>query len=125
IVLCTALSYGIGWALGVPALVPVLNAAASFPFMVLALKRGDLRLAIARMIVWALAMGVCATLLSFARPAQTETLFLRAAEYRAEMFAWVLTGRGAESTASQFILEQAAHTFVLVALAFPSGCLVA
>ena len=125
IVLCTALSYGIGWALGVPALVPVLNTAASFPFMVLALKRGDLRLAIARMLVWALAMGVCATLLSFARPAQTETLFLHAAEYRAEMFAWVLTGRGAESAPSQFIPQQAAHTLLFVALALATGSVLA
>ena len=51
-------SYALGWAIGIPILVPMLNTLASYPFMVLALKRGDLRLAVARMLLWALAMGV-------------------------------------------------------------------
>jgi len=59
-----------------------LNTLASFPLMVLALKRGDLRLAVARMLLWALTMGVAATLLSYARPAQTGALFLRGDSYR-------------------------------------------
>src|SRR5712691_755376 len=89
IVAATFISYAVGWAIGVPALVPALNTVASFPFMVLALKRGDPRLAVFRMLVWALAMGVTATLLSYARSAQTGLLFLRGPSYRAEMFAWV------------------------------------
>jgi hypothetical protein len=121
IVLCTAVSYWIGWILDVPALVPILNTAASFPFMVFALKRGDLRLAIARMLVWALTMGVCATALSYARPAQTDALFLRGAAYRTEMFVWVMTGRGVESTPSQFIPQQAGHAALFVALGLASG----
>jgi len=106
IVAATVLSYALGWAIGVPILVPVLNTAASYPLMVLALRRGDLRLAIARMLLWALTMGVCAMLMSYARPSATDTLFLRGDAYRAEMFAWVLTGQGAESTPSQFIPQQ-------------------
>ena len=54
----TLLSYAVGWAIGVPVLVPILNTLASYPFMVLALRRGDLRLAVARMLLWALTMGV-------------------------------------------------------------------
>jgi hypothetical protein len=121
IVLATALSYALGWAIGVPAVVPVLNTAASFPFMVAALKRGDMRLAVARMLVWALALGVCATALSYARPVQTDSLFLRGAAYRSEMFAWVMTGRGAESTPSQFIPEQLGHAALFCALALATG----
>ena len=64
VVAATVLSYVIGWLVNVPVLVPILNTAASYPFMVLALKRGDLRLAVARMLLWALTMGVCAMLLS-------------------------------------------------------------
>ena len=41
IVAATLLSYALGWAIGIPVLVPILNTLASFPFMVLALKRGD------------------------------------------------------------------------------------
>ena len=120
-VLATALSYALGWAIGVPVLLPILNTLASFPFMVLALKRGNLRLAVARMLLWALTMGVAATLLSYARPAQTGTLFLRGESYQKEMFAWVLTGQGAESSPSQFIPQQAGHAALFSALALATG----
>jgi hypothetical protein len=121
IVLVTLLSYAVGWAIGVPALLPILNTLASFPFMVLALKRGDLRLAVARMLIWALTMGVTATLLSYARPSQTAALFLRGESYRTEMIAWVLTGQGAESTPSQFIPQQAGHALLFSGLALATG----
>jgi hypothetical protein len=121
IVFATLLSYAVGWAIGVPVLLPILNTLASVPFMVLALRRGDLRLAVARMLLWALTMGVVATLFSFARPAQTGTLFLRAEAYRSEMFTWVMTGQGAESTPSQFIPQQAGHAALFSGLALATG----
>jgi hypothetical protein len=121
IVGATLLSYAAGWAIGIPVLVPILNTLASFPFMVLALKRGDLRLAVTRMLLWALTMGITATLLSYARPAQTGTLFVRGEAYQKEMFAWVLTGQGAESTPSQFIPQQAGHALLFAGLALVTG----
>jgi hypothetical protein len=121
IVVGTVASYGLAWVLGVPVLVPILNTVASFPFMVLALGRGDMRLAIARMLLWAATMAVCATLLSYAQPARTDSLFLRAASYRTEMFAWVMTGRGPESTPSQFIPEHARQAVLFSLLALASG----
>ena len=121
IVAATLLSYAAGWVIGVPILVPILNTLASYPFMVLALKRGDLRLAVGRMMLWALTMGVAATALSLARPAETGQLFLRAQAYRTEMFNWVLTGRGAESTPSQFIPQHVGHAALFSALALASG----
>ena len=120
-VLATTLSYAVGWAIGVPVLLPILNTLASFPFMVLALKRGDLRLAVARMLLWALTMGVAATLLSYARPAQSGALFLRGDAYRAEMFGWVMTGQGAESRPSEFIPQQAGHAVLFSGLALATG----
>lgn len=121
IVLLTILSYGVGWLIAIPALVPWLNALASVPFMIAALKRGQVRLAIARMLLWALTLALCATLLSYVDPARTDTLFLRGAGYRAEMFAWVLTGRGAESTPSLFLPQQALHASIFVLLAAATG----
>src|SRR5437016_1404712 len=97
IVTATLVSYALGAALGIPAALPILNAMAGVPFMVLALRGGDLRLAVTRMLLWALVMGICATLWSYARPTQTDTLFLRGEAYRTEMFRWVLTGKGVES----------------------------
>jgi hypothetical protein len=125
IVGATIVSYALAWLIGVPFLVPFLNAAASFPFMVLALVRGDLRLAIARMLLWALALGACATALSYWRPSDTDRLFLRGAAYRTEMFGWVMTGRGAESTPAEFIPQQLGHTAVFVGLAVASGSVLA
>lgn len=121
IVGATVVSYAIGWAIGVPALVPVLNTLASFPFMVAALKRGQLRVAVARMLVWALAMGVCATVIAYARPWYAGKLFIRGEAYRAEMFAWIMTGRGPESTPSLFIPQQAGHAALFIVLALATG----
>ncbi len=121
IVLATVLSYAAGWAIGVPLLVPVLNTLAGFPFMLAALRREGLGVAIVRMLVWALALATCATLLSYAQPWRTDTLFLRGATYRADMFGWVMTGRGAESDPSQFIPQQAAHAVVFAILAVATG----
>jgi hypothetical protein len=121
IVLSTLLSYALAWIIGVPIVLPVLNTLASVPFMVLALRRGDLRLAVARMLLWALTMGVVATLLSYARPAQTGLLFVRAQSYRTEMFTWVATGAGPESTPSQFIPQQIGHAALFSGLALASG----
>jgi hypothetical protein len=121
IVLATLVSYAVAWVLNIPLLVPVLNTAASYPFMVAALRRGDLRLAIARMLLWSLTMGVCATAISYARPIETDTLFLRGELYRVEMFTWVITGRGAESTPSQFIPLHARDAAIFAALALVTG----
>lgn len=125
IVAATVVSYTLGWAIGMPRLVPVLNMLAGYPFMVAALRRGRLPLALARMLVWALAMGACATLLSYARPASTETLFLNSGAYRAEMFTWLMTGAGTESDPSRFVPQQLGQAALLVALALPTGGLAA
>lgn len=121
IVVFTAMSYGLGWLIGWPPLVPILNTVASYLFMIAALRRGDLRSAVARMLVWALALGVCSTLLSYAQPLRTETLFIRGAAYRGEMFAWVMTGRGAESTPSIFIPQQLGHAALFAAISVATG----
>jgi hypothetical protein len=114
-------SYGIGWAIGVPAVMPILNTLASFPFMVAALRRGELHAAVRRMLLWALTMGIAATVLSYVHPGETESIFLRSGDYRREMFTWVLTGRGAESTPSIFIPQQAGHAALFSILALATG----
>jgi hypothetical protein len=121
VIVSTVASYALGWLLGIPLLVPVLNTVASYPFMVMALRRGDLRLAIVRMLLWALTMGVCATLLSYARPVETDRLFLRGEAYRIEMHTWVMTGRGAESSPSIFIPQQIEHAVLFSVLALATG----
>lgn len=121
LVAATVLSYAIGWILQTPPLVPVFNTLASFPFMVAALKRGDVRLAVARMLVWAATMAVCATTLAYARPWQAGTVFVHGASYRQEMFAWVMTGVGAESSPSRFIPQHARDAAIFAAVDLISG----
>ena len=121
VIASTIASYAIGWLLAIPLFVPVLNTLASYPVMVSTLRRGELRLAVVRMLLWALTMGVCATLLSYARPAETDRLFVRGEAYRVEMHTWVLTGRGAESTPSEFIPQQIGHAVLFSALALATA----
>jgi hypothetical protein len=121
VILSTVASYALGWIFGLPVLVPILNTLASYPFMVIALRRGRTRVAVVRMLVWATTMGVCATLLSYARPVDTDRLFLRGEAYRVEMHRWVMTGRGAESTPSAFIPQQIGHAVLFSTLAVATG----
>ena len=125
IVIATTASYALGWYAAKPALVPLLNTAASFPFMVAALRRNAVGQAVGRMLVWALTMAVCATVLSYARPLPTNRLFLRGADYRNEMFEWVRTGAGSESSPSVFIPAQARDAAIFCGLALATGGVVA
>ena len=73
------------------------------------------------MLLWALPLGMTATCIYYGRLSQTGALFLRGDAYRTEMVEWVMTGRGAESTPSQFIPEQAGHAVLFAALALATG----
>ena len=61
----TAASYLVAGLVGVPALVPFLNVAPAFPFMIASLRRGRVAEAVWRMLVWAAALAVCATAISY------------------------------------------------------------
>jgi hypothetical protein len=121
VVAATVVSYAVAVVVGVPLLVPILNTLASYPVMVVALRRGRTREALSLMLVWALAMGVCATVIAYAAPWRAGVLFLRGEAYRGEMFAWVLSGNGTESTPSQFIPQQAGHAALFTVLALITG----
>src|SRR5262245_33748210 len=121
LVAATVLSYALGWAVKSPPLVPVFNMLASYPFMLAALRRGDVRLAIARMLVWALAMGICATALAYVWPWEAGKVCANGARYREEMFAWVMTGVGAESSPARFLPMHLRDTAIFVVVTLVSG----
>lgn len=125
IVFGTAVSYLIGWLLHVPLLVPILNVLPAYPLMVLSLRSGNVSQAVGRMWIWAAALAVCATSMSFLAPEETARLFLHGDAYRREMFAFVLTGRGAEGNIRVFLPQHAAHALVFCGLALASGSLLA
>jgi hypothetical protein len=124
LVAATVASYAIGRAIDNRLLLPILNTLAGFPFMVAALRAGRVPRAIGRMLVWAAAMGLCATTLAFWEPVVAEKLFIHGGAYKREMFIWVMTGQGAESQPSQFIPQHLAHTALFLALSLATGSLV-
>ena len=121
IVAGTALSYVVAIVIGIPWLVPILNVAPAFPFMVASLKRGDMGEAIWRMLVWAAALAVCATALSYFWTAEAGRLFLRGEAYRREMFEFVETGNGAEGNIRAFLPQHLLHAAAFCALALATG----
>jgi hypothetical protein len=105
VIATTLASYGLGWLIGLPWLVPFLNAAYPWWRMATELRRGEVRRAVSVMLLWALTMGVVSTsmvAMGWSRTRSGSDLFLRAS-YRAEMTSWVRTGIGAESQPLVFI----------------------
>lgn len=121
LVVGTALTYALGFALGVPALVPFLNAAPAIPIMYLSLRAGRTGEAIARMLLWAAVMGMCAMLVSWRWTEDSRRLFLNGEAYRREMFDWIRTGVGAESSPRLFLPSHAAHAAIFCVLSLVSG----
>jgi len=121
----TAASYVVAILIGVPALVPLLNAAPAFPFTIASLRRGQVGEAVWRMLVWAAALAVCATTISYLGTAEAGRLFLRGESYRREMFEFLLTGFGPEGNIRLFLPQHLAHAAVFCALALATGALLA
>jgi hypothetical protein len=121
----TAASYAIGIAIGVQVLVPFLNVAPAFPFMIAPLRRGHIGEAVWRMLVWAAALAVCSTTISYLATAEAGRVFLRGESYRREMFEYLLTGYGPEGDIRAFLPQHAAHAAVFCALALATGALLA
>lgn len=121
IVVATIASYIVGALIFIPWLTPILNTCAAFPFMVAALRRGHLRTAVERMLIWAAAMAVCATMVAFLAPSVAGRAFVNGDAYRTEMFTWVMTGRGVESTPSVFIPRHLRDAALFSGLALASG----
>ena len=121
----TAVSYLVAILIGIPALVPFLNVVPAFPFMIASLRRGRVAEAIWRMLVWAAALAVCATTISYLDTAEAGRLFLRGESYRREMFEFLLTGYGPEGNIRLFLPQHLAHAAVFCALALATGALLA
>jgi len=121
----TAVSYLVAIVIGIPALVPFLNVAPAFPFMIASLRRGRVAEAVWRMLVWAAALAVCATTISYLGTAEAGRLFIRGESYRREMFEFLLSGYGPEGSIRLFLPQHLAHAAVFCALALATGALLA
>jgi hypothetical protein len=121
----TALSYVVALLLNTPALVPFLNVVPAFPFMIASLRRGRIGEAVWRMLVWAAALAVCATALSYFNTTEAGRLFVRGETYRREMYEYLLSGFGPEGDIRRFLPVHMAHAAVFCALAIGTGSLLA
>jgi hypothetical protein len=116
VVLAAVVSYPLGLALGVPWLLPILNATPAYTAMVLLLRRGDQRQAVLLMLAWAAALAVAGTVTFTLWPRPPGPLVLHGPEYRDEMFAWIRTGVGSEGSPRLFIPQHALHLAAFVVL---------
>ena len=106
----TAISYLIGMLAGVPLLLPILNVAPAFPFMIASLRRGNVGEALWRMLVWAAALAVCGTVIAYFWTAESGRLFIHGETYRREMFEFIRTGAGPEGSVRLFLPKHLLHT---------------
>ena len=106
----------IGLALGAQWLLPLLNAAPACWFMVTTLRRGERKRAIALMLWWGLWLGISGVAASLLWPARAEMVVYNGAAYRDEMFSWLTTGVGRESSPAEFIPQHLIHAAIFVAL---------
>jgi hypothetical protein len=121
----TALSYALALIAGIPLLVPFFNVVPAFPFMIASLRRGRIGEAVCRMLIWAAALAVSATVISYLDPATAGGLFLRGEAYRREMFEYIATGHGREGDVRAFLPMHVAHAGVFCGLAIATGATLA
>jgi hypothetical protein len=123
LLLATLVSYPIGLALGLPWLLPLLNAAPAWALMAALLLRGDRRGAVLAMLAWAAAMAVCGTAAFALWPGPVDTLVFNGPAYRDEMFGWIRTGTGRESSPRLFLTQHATHLALFVAMSLATASL--
>jgi hypothetical protein len=125
IIIGTLVSYAAAVAIGVSWLVPILNTLPAYPFLIDSLRKGRVRQAVLRMIVWAAALGISATTLSYLAPASMAQLFVHGEAYRKEMVLFVTTGQGTEGDIRLFLPQHLGHAAAFCALALATGSLLA
>jgi hypothetical protein len=117
----TVASYPLGLAVGVPWVLPLLNAAPAYALMVARLRRGDRRGAVTATLVWAVALAVVGTTWFILWPDLPAGRILNGGPYRDEMFGWIRTGQGPEGSPSLFLPQHAQHLGAFVALSLVSA----
>ena len=115
LLLATLASYPIGLAIGWAWLLPLLNAAPAYLVMAALLLRGDRRGAVAAVLIWAAGLALFGTVSFALWPAPVDGKVIYGPEYRDEMFRWIRTGQGRESSPLLFVPQHALHLALFVA----------
>ncbi len=117
----TPILTAVGYFSGLFWLLPLLQVAAAYPWMILDLRRGGVAKALPRMLAWALLIAVSVEALAFFFPAEGATSVLNGATYREEMLRWIRTGVGKESSPSLFLPEHLLHLAAFLVLSLATG----
>ena len=121
LILGTLVSFPLGLAIGVPWLLPVLNAVPAYILLVHRLRRGERGGAVRTAIWWAAALAISGTACLALWPAPTDTLVLNGPEYQKEMLDWIATGKGTEGSLSLSFTRQLLQIGIFVALSLATG----
>ena len=111
----------LGFALGLPWLLPILDALPAAAILAPVLRRGRRGAAIGLMVWWALCLALTSVTLTLTRHARAEEVILNGAAYRDEMIQWLATGVGRESTPASFIPQHLLHGAIFCALALATA----
>lgn len=115
------LSTAVGFAIGSAWLLPVLNVLGVYPSYLRLILRGRLRQAAALALLWALFLSQAVVISTCLFPRRAQRVTLIGAEYRDEMFEWVRTGRGEESSPRLFIPVHIRDFALFGAVSFATG----
>lgn len=121
LVLVTAASYPVGLFVGLPWLLPLLNAAPAYVLMIARLVRGDRRGAVLAVLAWASTLAMFGTVTFALWPDRGRAVVIQGYEYQNEMFEWIRTGEGREGTPSLFLPHLALHLGAFVALSLATA----
>ncbi|MBD3337117.1 MAG: hypothetical protein GF355_16500 [Candidatus Eisenbacteria bacterium] len=95
--------------LGWPWFPPFLQATLIFPLYLFHILNRDTRRALVHMLVWALVTSAATILITVLDAQTAQQAIWRSTDYHNEMFHWIRTGVGPESTPSQFIPQHIWH----------------
>lgn len=121
LVLAAPAGIAFGFAIGNAYALPLLAAALAYPFFRADVRARRGKRALARMLLWSLSLSLAAIAATILVPERAESVILRGAAYRDDMFAWIVTGEGAESDPTRFLPEHALHFAAFAALALLTG----
>ena len=100
-------SVAIGFIAGNRWVLPIANTILVYPFYIKLILAGERRRAVALALVWAIFMSEAMVAGTCLFPERAKAIVISGAEYKGEMFSWISTGEGKESTPREFIVEHA------------------
>jgi len=119
--LCGVVGFRIGWRIGRRVALPLVQAALGWVAFVLAWTTVGVAWAAASVEAWAIGTTVASVYVFLGHPREADERVMHAARYRAQMLAWLETGRGPETrpleTAGRHLREVIWYTAAAVATA--------